>query len=134
MNVAKGFPNASETVRRLNPHIFGVGAVPAAVAKPADGKSQDDAAGKERGKMGVGRQSRRNTVRRPIARISVLACRNRLLDGDNLVASLKFLQDAVADSLLPGLPSGHADAFFKWDYEQIKTDGPEGVIVKITIP
>ena len=70
---------------------------------------------------------------RPVARITLIACRRRLLDDDNLTASLKFLRDAVADSLLPGMYAGRADAFFAWECSQVETRGQEGTIVKIEV-
>lgn len=70
---------------------------------------------------------------RAVGTISLVAVRNRGLDSDNLAASFKFLRDAIADSLIPGLPPGRADAYFRWEYGQVETRGQEGTIVKIEI-
>src|SRR5208283_881557 len=44
------------------------------------------------------------------------------LDSDNLVISLKWIRDAVADRLVPGLKPGHADSDprITWHYAQRK--------------
>lgn len=72
------------------------------------------------------------TRKGPLARVCLLALRHRLLDSGNLEYSFKFLQDCVADTILPGLAPGRADAFFEWTYLQAVTRGPELTIVVIT--
>lgn len=67
----------------------------------------------------------------PLARMCLLALRHRALDADNLAASFKFLTDAIADTILPGLAPGRADAFFEWEYLQAVTRGPQCVVVLI---
>ncbi len=46
----------------------------------------------------------------------------RRLDFDNLVGSLKWVRDALAESLISGLAPGRADEDqrIKWDYGQEK--------------
>jgi len=70
------------------------------------------------------RRSRKGSV---VVHVTLVACRCRLLDDDNLVYSLKPLRDAVAASL--GLDD--RDARIRFGYGQARTDGEEGVIVKI---
>jgi len=55
----------------------------------------------------------------------------RKLDDDNLPGALKFVRDAVADWLIPGLLPGRADGDprLKWEYEQIA--GEPGVRIEI---
>ena len=127
------FPNASETFKRLNPHLFGVGAVPAAKSEQNSRPLRAVPAGEGAGKRSVEEIVPRTGKPRPVARITLIACRNRELDDDNLTASLKFLRDAIADSLLPGMYAGRADAFFTWEYGQVETRGREGTIVKIWV-
>ena len=127
------FQNASESFKRLNPHLFALGAVPAAKSEQNPRALQAVPAGEEGGEGGVAPIVPRTGKPRPMARITLIACRRRLIDDDNLTASLKFLRDAVADSLLPGMHAGRADAFFVWEYGQMRTDGKQGVIVKIEV-
>lgn len=56
----------------------------------------------------------------------------KLLDSDNLSFSLKWVRDAVADSIIPGLPPGKADGDprIKWDYAQ-EVSKDYGVIIEI---
>ena len=127
------FPNASETFKRLNPHIFGVGAVSATKPEQNPRTLHAVPAGEGAGKRSVEEIVPRTGKPRPVARITLIACRNRELDDDNLTASLKFLRDAVADSLLPGMHAGRADAFFVWECSQVETRGREGTIIKIEV-
>ena len=109
------FPNASESVKRLNPHLFAVGAVEtrqSEQAAPLVSRPQ----GQQAGKTSVG------------YRVCLVAHLKRPMDGhDNLRASLKPLVDAIAATL--GIDDG--DKRIEWDYHQIK-DRTEGVAVKIT--
>lgn len=53
----------------------------------------------------------------------------RKLDGDNLQFSFKWIRDAVADYLVPGLAKGRADddPRLMWTYDQVKVSkGQEG--------
>jgi len=65
----------------------------------------------------------------------------RRLDDDNLVTALKYVRDAVADKLIPGLPPGQADDDnrIKWGYDQITSKKAEnghkyGVWIEIKTP
>lgn len=55
--------------------------------------------------------------------------RRVLLDGDNFVAGCKPLRDAIAESLRVD----DGDARIDWSYHQLKTTGPEGTIVLISV-
>lgn len=46
----------------------------------------------------------------------------RFLDDDNLPTALKYVRDAIADSLIPGLNPGVADGDkrIQWHYDQVK--------------
>lgn len=128
------FPHASESFRKLNPHIFGVVPVPASITQPNLRESPGDTSGKATGKRGVGQDAAPAKRRRKVGRIHLTAYRHRLLDDDhNLSYSFKFIQDAVADTLLPGLPPGRADSHFRWEYGQVETRGEQGTIVKIEV-
>lgn len=60
-------------------------------------------------------------------RVTMVACRRRLLDPDAVAASMKALTDAIAKTL--GVDD--ADPAVEWEWSQVKTDGEEGVLVKI---
>lgn len=60
-------------------------------------------------------------------RVALVAHRRRLLDDDNNVASMKPLRDAVAETL--GLDDG--DRRVSWECGQVRTDGAEGVAVRV---
>ena len=59
--------------------------------------------------------------------VTIVSCRTREVDEDNLVAGAKPLQDAIAKSL--GVDD--RDRRIKWEYRQIIGEGPEGTLVKI---
>lgn len=113
MNLPK---NVSEAVRRRNPALFGVGGVEAAGAKrpavPALDRRQQELA---RGAESLGLV------------VSLVAHRRRLLDPDAVAYSMKPLTDAVA----AWLGVDDADSRVTWEWGQVRTDGPEGVVVKM---
>jgi len=127
------FPHASESFKRLNPHLFGVGSVPATKPEQNPRTLHAVPAGEEGGEGGVAPEGGRSLREDTALAITLIACRRRLLDDDNLTASLKFLRDAIADNLLPGMYAGRADAFFAWECSQVETRGQEGTIVKIEV-
>lgn len=59
--------------------------------------------------------------------VSLLVQTRRLMDRDNLVASIKPLQDAIARSL--GIDDGSERVI--WQYSQAETKGQQGVIVSV---
>ena len=59
--------------------------------------------------------------------VDLIAARRRACDDDGNVAALKWLRDAIAESL--GIDDG--DSRIKFNCHQILTQGDEGVIVRI---
>lgn len=59
--------------------------------------------------------------------VSLIACRRRVLDGDNAIGGFKVLRDAIASRL--GVDD--ADPVVRWEYGQIETQGQQGTIVLI---
>lgn len=110
-----------------------LGAVPSSKPEPDRREPREDARREEAGKGSVVKCPKRAPRPRPLGRIQLIAFRNRELEDDNLSASFKALRDAIADSLLPGLPAGQADAWFRWEYGQAETRGEEGVAVIISL-
>lgn len=72
-------------------------------------------------------------VKLPIS-IRMVRISPRTLDFDNLVYSLKWIRDAIADSLISGLAPGRADGDerIRWDYGQEKGK-PKEYAVRIEI-
>ena len=60
-------------------------------------------------------------------RVVLVSCRHRLSDDDAVAASLKPCRDAVAASL--GIDDG--DARVRFECSQARTDGDQGVLVKV---
>lgn len=114
---AAALAGASEAVRRLNPHLFGLGAVEAGCAEPTPIRSLERV--KPKRAKGAGGMA---------MRVQLIALRHRLLDPDAVAYSMKPLTDAVAETL--GVDD--ADPRVHWEWSQAPTGGPEGVIVKIT--
>lgn len=110
-----------------------VGPVPPSKPEPDRREPREDSRREEGGKGSVVKGTTRTPRPRPIGRVQLTAYRNRELEDDNLSASFKALRDAIADSLLPGLPAGQADAWFRWEYGQAETRGEEGVVVMISV-
>jgi hypothetical protein len=106
------FSNASESFKRLNPHLMG--ALPPAQPKP-DGRRELAPANAPQ-KSGAGRVV-----------VSLVGHRRRILDDDNFVGACKHLRDAIAASL--GIDDG--DPRLRWEYSQHETRGAEGVAVTI---
>lgn len=106
------FSNASESFKRLNPHLMG--GVPATQPK----------------RDGLDPVARANAIKKGGAGrvvVSLVGFRRRALDDDNFVGACKHLRDAIAASL--GLDDG--DPRLRWEYSQHETRGAEGVMVKI---
>ena len=59
--------------------------------------------------------------------VTLIGCRNRILDSDNFQSGCKGIRDAIARTF--GLDD--ADDCIRWEYGQVRTDGIQGVIVKI---
>lgn len=111
---AKGFcqhPDGSWSKRKHPP----VGAVEASSAQPASLPALER------------RIKEQPSRARSLVRVSLIACRRRLLDPDAVAFSMKPLTDAIAATL--GVDD--ADPRVEWEWHQIKTAGDEGVLVKI---
>lgn len=106
------FKNASESFKRLNPHL--VGGLPA--TQPQPNRQQP-----------TPRQDGRQENRARKVVVCLVGYRRRTLDDDNFVGACKHLRDAIAASL--GLDDG--DPCLRWEYGQHETRGAEGVMVKI---
>ena len=110
----------SESVRRLNPHLYPNGGVlrqvEVQVPKQAAQKALDGNRPKHKRRKG----------RQPIC-VTLVASRRTILDDDNNVGALKPLRDAIARSLM--LDDG--DARIRWEYGQCESKGTEGVMVRI---
>jgi hypothetical protein len=108
------FKNASESFKRLNPHLLG--GIPPTQPKPDGRRNLAPAYAPQKGRA-------RSVV------VSLVGCRRRKLDDDNFVGACKHLRDAIAASL--GLDDG--DPCLRWEYSQHETRGAEGIMVKIQV-
>ena len=108
------FPNASASFKRINPHLFGVAGLPAAIPKPGG-----------RGRVERPHPSQAGRPCRVV--VSLVVFRRTALDDDNLAGGLKWLRDAIARSL--GIDDG--DRRVRFEYAQLATTGREGTAVKI---
>ena len=108
--------NASESFKKRNPHLYGLGGLEAGQPEPASIQTLA-------GKPSEHEQSEGCVE----VCITFITLRARQLDSDNNVASIKPLRDAVCDSL--GVDD--ADPRLTFNYHQIKTSGREGVIVHL---
>ena len=116
--------NVSESVRRLNPHLFGLGGLQSP-------QPQQSAQGTlERPKPG-GKAVRKRVARsnRVIARVHIVSFRSKDLDRDNLVGGCKWIRDAIAMSL--GIDD--SERGIDWTYSQHITRGREGCVVTMEI-
>lgn len=111
------FPNASESFKRLNPHLFAVRPVETNLPEPAPSPALD----RRRAKHQTGEGSLAVRV------VFIVACKRRL-DDDNLQGACKPLRDAVAASL--GIDDGSKRLTF--EYHQIHSTD-EGVIVQVAL-
>ena len=109
------FPNASETFKRLNPAIFGVGG--SAAAQP-----------QHRGPVAAPKKDGNKARKQRCVVVSLVVFRRRELDDDNLVGGCKALRDAIAASL--EIDDGDT-ARIRFEYAQVITTARTGVLVKI---
>ena len=108
------FKNASESFKRLNPHLMGALSAPQPQRDRRRELAPADAPQKSRPRSVV---------------VSLVGFRRRALDDDNFVGACKHIRDAIAASL--GLDDG--DPCLRWEYSQHETRGADGVMVKIQI-
>lgn len=114
-------PHGSESFRRINPHLFGLGGVQPKVTQQKVGPALD---GKSQGRKEGGYRLATNG---PILRVTLISFRSRLLDSDNLAGGFKPLRDAIARWL--GLDD--SDKIIEWECGQILTRGKQGTAVRI---
>lgn len=110
--------NVSESTKRLNPELFGVG-------RPQVNQSQPTVV-PPLASSAQPRKGRKSTM---VVCVHIISFCRRLLDEDNSIAGAKFLRDAIAKSL----GCSDADPRITWNYSQIKTKGQQGVAVKIEL-
>ena len=106
--------NPSESVRRLNPELFGVGGLRATKPQPSGQRAPAPAHAPQARSPG-----------RVV--ICLVGLRRVTMDDDNFVGGCKWLRDAIAASL--GVDDG--DKRLHWEYGQVQTSGQQGVIVMI---
>jgi len=120
--------HVSESVRRLNPHLWprtGLGGLQAQEPEPKPGTALE--------RIASPAKSRRRRVAGyggPVARVILVAHVHRALDGDNLAGGCKPLRDAIASWL--GVDDD--DGTIAWEYGQVETRGREGIAVRIETP
>jgi predicted Fe-S protein YdhL (DUF1289 family) len=114
------FPHASESFRKLNPHLFGVGGLRSAEPQSDPGPALDSQPPEQKeSPRGLG-QGRRWHV-------CIIVLRRRIIDGDNLAGGCKALRDTIAR----WLGCDDAERFIAWEYGQQRTEGQLGTVVKI---
>lgn len=115
------FPNASDSFKRRNPHLFGMGGVQPEVRQP---KAILPLVEKPQGHKP---RRKRVAISRPTIRVGLVNFRGKLLDGDNLITGYKGFRDAIARSLR----MDDKDSVIEWEYSQLLTKGEQGTIVRI---
>lgn len=117
--------SASESVKRLNPHLFADSRVARLLAAERKQRPLETLERQTQGeKCSKGGMAESHC---PIVRISLIAHRHRMLDSVNLAASFKAIQDEIAESF--GVTD--ADSLIQWEYSQVQTRGQQGCFVKI---
>lgn len=113
---------ANETVRKLNPELFGVGGLQSQVHQPHPRPALDSQP--QTRKASRGRISKSG----PVLRVALVSCRRRLIaDRSNFDVGFKQLQDSIARFF----DLDDEDGTIAWEYHQVATRGAEGTIVKI---
>lgn len=106
--------NASESLKRLNPHLFGIGSKVEVRQQPKpEAALERHVPPKQGGKIRLV--------------VSIIGLRRRILDDDNFTAGNKPLRDAIAATL--GIDDG--DKRIEFQYGQVKVQGEQVTIVKI---
>ncbi len=105
----------SESLRRLNPHLFGVaGRMVADKREPRKIATLD-------------KDAQRQPVNEVRLAVRIVSFSRRVKDDDNFAGGCKHLRDAIADSI--GIDDG--DKRIKFEYQQIESLGPEGTMVLV---
>lgn len=115
--VKEGFPNASESFRKLNPQLFGALGAMGSAKRQQNKRRESEDSGVESVPASVG------------YRVTLISCRRKLVDAhDNLRTGAKPLVDRITQWL--GFASD-SDPRIEWCYEQFRTRGTTGTIVLI---
>ena len=114
--IKKHFPNASRAFIEANCRV------PVELESP-ERKPDPVQALVRREKVQRGRKGR------VVAVVTILACRRRATDDDNITAGAKALRDAIATSL--GVDDG--DRRIRWECRAVQTEGQEHTLVKISL-
>ena len=111
--------NPSESFKRRNPDLYA-----GSVATLQGAKREPDSSSSLDG----GNQGLQECQGRVV--VGIVRCHKRKpYDDDNMVAGAKSLRDSIASSI--GCDDG--DPRISWEYHQVKTSGPEGTIVTISL-
>lgn len=121
------FKNVSETVKRLNPHIFDRAAVdrlPAAHRQCVDKKALVGEPPREKACGKGGAESAQ-----PIVRVVLVSFRGRATDSDNDTFAAKGIRDELAKWI--GLDDG--SPLIEWEYQRVISPKHRGILVKIDL-
>lgn len=115
--------NVSESTRRRNPGLFGVGGLRNADHKQITlNELAKSYRRKTQSKSSVGKSTEQ------ILRVTIVVCRNKNTDSDGAEQlPTKWLRDSIAKSF--GLDD--SDKVISWQYSNLLTRGRPGVIVMI---
>jgi hypothetical protein len=71
-----------------------------------------------------------NTKIEKPCKITLVRCGGRKMDYDNLISAFKYIRDAIAENINPGLAIGRADddSSIEWNYEQ-DTKKKKGIMI-----
>jgi len=119
--VNKEFPNASDSFKKLNPHLFGVVQFHPEISEQKKLGTLDGATSRQQA------SGYRVAGNRPLLRITLVGFRRRILDDDNFSGGCKGIRDAIARWL--GLDDNQK--IIEWEYSQVKTNGRQGTAVRI---
>lgn len=111
----------SESFRRLNPELFGLG--------PVDPQVHSKPKGALVSEVSPEPSRKRSLCKGHSLTVTLTAYLPRRMDPDNLGTSLKPLQDAISDWLK--LDDG--DPRLRWEYGQVETRGAKGVLIAVSL-
>lgn len=108
--------NVSESTRRRNPHLYGVGSLGSAQHQQEPRRALvKDASTRQKGGTDLA------------VIVTLIGHVSRVQDDDNFVRGCKPLRDAIARSL--GIDDGSSR--IRFEYGQVETKGDKGVTVKL---
>jgi hypothetical protein len=113
------FTHASDSFKRLNPHLFAVGSLDPAIHSKQTGTLDGSAQSKH---------GRRRCIPADVSlTINLTGYIPRRMDPDNLAGAMKPIQDVVAE----WLRVDDGDPRIRWEYGQVETRGECGVVVRM---